>query len=143
MKISLIRTCLMVGSILIMGVVANAQVSQQYRAEVPVDFHANGKAYAAGDYSIGPLGTHSSQGALALLEKKTGKMRIIGLASASLGVGPSEEKGKLVFLKSGDRYTLSEVITPTFGMKMKRTTTDVRIAKNRAAKPETAAINLH
>ncbi len=125
----------MVGSVLILGVVGNAQISQQYRAEVPFDFHANGKAYAAGDYSIGPMASHSSQGALALRERKTGKMRILGLVMSSLR---SREDAKLVFLKSDGRYTLSEVITPTFGMKMRRTKTDVRIAKT--TKPETVAI---
>ena len=135
MKKLVIKAGLMVGSLLIFGMAANAQ--NQYRAEIPFDFHAAGKAYTAGGYSVDRIGGNGP--VWAIRDRKTGKARLLGQAMPS---GASrEESGKLIFLKSDGQYTLSEIVTPSFAMKLKKTKTDVRIAGS-AAKMETVAINL-
>ena len=137
MKKLLIQAGLTVSSLLIFGVAANAQV--QYRAEIPFDFNAAGKAYTAGGYSVGQISSGGS--ALVIRERKTGKARVLGQAMPN---GSSRDwHGKLIFLKADGVYTLSQIITPSFEMKLKKTKTDVRMAGSSAAKMETVAINLH
>ena len=101
--------------LLVMAVVigANAQASQQYRAEVPFDFEAGGKQYAAGKYSVGPL-----SGAIAIRSLETGNMRLLGV-SALAGTNDWINPGTLDFHKVNGRYTLSRISTPTFQMEMK------------------------
>ena len=141
MKRLLLQTCLMVGSVLILGAAANAQISQQYRADIPFDFSAAGSTWTAGKYKVLPVGPHSSIGALAILDVKKGKMKLLG--QATLGRENRDRSSKLVFVKRDGRYTLSEIVTPTFAIKMKGTETSVRVAGRQAADLETVAINLH
>jgi len=136
MKKLLVKAGLMVGSLLIFGMAANAQ--NQYRAEIPFDFHAAGKAYTAGGYSVDRIGSDGS--AWLIRERKTGKARLLGTAMPS--DAGRDGSGKLIFLKSDGQYTLSEIVTPSFAMKLKKTKTDVRVAGS-AAKMETVAILLH
>jgi hypothetical protein len=132
----LIKAGLMVGSLLIFGVAANAQ--SQYRAEIPFDFNAAGKAHTAGDYLVGPIGANSP--VVAIRDRKSKKLNLLG--QARNGSGRWDGTGKLIFLKADGVYTLSQIVTPSFEMKLKKTMTDVRMAGS-AVKEETVAINLH
>jgi len=130
---------LVVGSVLILGVSANAQIFQQYRAEIPFDFHAGGATYQAGEYRLVPLRTDSAQSAIRLQDVKNRKSRLLG--PVTLGTTSWNVKGKLLFVKADGHYTLSEIVTPTFEMKMKSAETSV--AGKQAADLKTVAINLH
>lgn len=140
MKSLLLKAGIMAGLMLMLSVAGNAQLSQQYRAQVPFDFQAKGVSYSAGEYSLGPMSTNSSSGAVAIRNRKSGKMRVIG--QTQLGGDARAETGKLIFVKANGIYTLSQIVTPTFELKMKATSTDVRIAKNRPEKRETVAVDL-
>lgn len=96
----------------------NAQVSQQYRADVPFSFEANGKHYAAGEYSVGPLSQISSPGVIAIRDMRTGNARLLG-ATTVQGDNNWDTPGRLIFLKINGRHTLSQISTATFKMKMK------------------------
>ena len=137
MKKLLVNAGLTVTSLLIFGVAANAQI--QYRADIPFDFEVAGKAWTAGAYSLGQI---SSGGpALVIRDRKTGKSRVLG---QSMPRSESRDShGKLIFLKADGVYTLSQIVTPSFEMKLKKTKTDVTMAGGSAAKKETVAINLH
>ena len=130
---------LVVGSVLILGVSANAQIFQQYRAEIPFDFHAGGATYQAGEYRLVPLRTDSAQSAIRLQDVKNRKSRLLG--PVTLGTTSWNVKGKLLFVKADGHYTLSEIVTPTFEMKMKSAKPSV--AGKQAADLKTVAINLH
>jgi hypothetical protein len=130
---------LVVGSVLILGVSANAQIFQQYRAEIPFDFHAGGATYQAGEYRLVPLRTESAQSAIRLQDVKNRKSRLLG--PVVLGTISWDVKGKLIFVKADGHYTLSEIVTPTFAIRMKNTETSV--AAKPAADLKTVAINLH
>jgi hypothetical protein len=136
MKKQLIQAGLTVSSLLIFGIAANAQ--SQYRADIPFDFEAAGKAWTAGVYSVGQI---SSGGpALVIRDRKTGKSKVLG---QSMPRSESRDShGKLIFLKADGVYTLSQIVTPSFEMKLRKTKTDVRMAGS-SAKKETVAINLH
>ena len=127
----------MVSSLMIFGIAANAQ--SQYRAEIPFDFHAAGAVWTAGGYMVGPIG--SSSQVVAIRSRNTKKVRILG--SSRGGSDRWDGKGKLIFLKTDAGYTLSEIVTPSFAMKLKKTKTDVKMAGDPAAKLETVAIVLH
>lgn len=101
------------GLVLGLGVAAvSAQVSTQYRANIPFDFKAKGVEFAAGTYTVGPLSANSSASALALRNKETGNTKILGVMQA-LGDGKGNT-GTLRFTRVGDHYVLAEIITPTF-----------------------------
>lgn len=139
MKNIILRTCLVVGFALVSGVAAIAQQSQHYRAEIPFDFAAGNKVFESGSYTVRPLGVTSNSGAVAIQSNETGKGQMLGLAG--MGGTSSKAEAKLVFTKWDNRYVLAEIITPTFGMKMKRTRNDARLAQN--FKPETVVIILN
>lgn len=140
MKNIILQACLVVGLALVSGVAANAQLSQQYRAEIPFDFTVDNKAFDSGTYSLEPVAPSSSSGAIALRSRKTGKAKMLGLAG--IGGDSSRETGKLIFHKWNGQYVLAEIITPTFGMRMKRKQTGVRlVAQN--VKPETVVVALN
>ena len=98
--------------VLAVSIVANAQVDQQYRAEIPFDFDAAGKHYAAGTYAVGPL---SSSGAVAIRSMENGKMRVLGL-NVIPGNNDWDNPGTLTFQKVGGRHQLRQISTATFKM---------------------------
>lgn len=137
----LVKTGILAGFVLMLSVVGNAQLSQQYRAEVPFDFQVKGVVYAAGSYAVGPVSSQSSSGALAILERKSGKMQLLGITQL-LGASVGADPGKLVFVKANGTYTLRRIITPTFEIKMKAKGSDARMADSGAKKMETVAVAL-
>ena len=113
----------------------NAQANSQYRAEVPFSFEANGKHYAAGQYAVGPLSQMSVPGAIAITNVGNGKAAILGINSLQGDVNWNKP-GQLTFVKENGRYTLRDISTATFSMKMKA-------SKSRTTElAEVVAINL-
>ena len=96
----------------------NAQANQQYRAEVPFSFEANGKHYAAGQYAVGPLSQMSVPGAIAIRNVESGNAAVLGINSLHGDVN-WDKPGRLTFVKQNGRYTLKDISTATFTMKMK------------------------
>ncbi len=137
MKKLLVKASLMVGSVLMLGVAANAQM--QYRAEIPFDFQAAGKVFTAGGYSVGQVS--SGGAALVIRDRKSGRLTLLG--HANLGGDGWRNTGKLIFIKADDRYTLTEIVTPSFAMKLKGTSTNVKMASDRKPKQENVAVKLH
>ena len=127
----------MMSSLLIFGIAANAQ--DQYRAEIPFDFQAAGVTHKAGEYSVGRISPATP--VLVIRNRKSTKSIMLG--HANLGGVSRDANGKLIFLKADGRYTLSEIKTPSFAMKLRKTKTDVRMAGGSTPKMETVAINLH
>ena len=131
---------LLAGFVLMLGIVGQAQVSQHYRAQVPFDFQVNDVSYSAGDYSVGRLSSNTNTGALGIRDRKTGKLQIIG--QARLGSEAIVANSKLVFVRERGGYTLSEIVTPSFELKLNPTKTRLRISKNTSAADNTVAIAL-
>ena len=119
----------------------NAQVNQQYRADIPFSFEANGKQYAAGEYTVGPLSQVSSPGGIAIRNLDTGKARLLGVTSQN-GNSDWETPGRLIFLKVDGRHTLSQISTASFQMKMKvQKTRSAELAKG-GSDPAIVAVDL-
>ena len=137
MKKIFVQTSLMVVAVLAIAVAANAQVSQKYRAEIPFNFDAGGAQHQAGTYVVGPI-----SGALSIRSLKSGKVRMLGLIQQA-GDNNWDKPGTLTFVKSNGAYALSEISTPTFQMKMKRTRTDVREVAGSKPSVEIVTINLN
>ncbi len=137
MKSLLVKAGVLAGLMLMLGIAGNAQSSQQYRAQIPFDFQVKGVSYTAGAFSVGPV---TNSGALAILDRKSGKMQVLGITQ--LGGERSADTSKLIFVKANGSYTLSRIVTPTFEFKMKATWADARMAKNASEKKETVAVDL-
>ena len=106
------------------AVSAQAQSSTRYRADIPFDFSANGAEMKTGNYTVGPLSSISSEGPL-VIQSRDGKATRI-LAGSLHGQATRNGEAKLIFVKTGNSYALSEVLTPDYGAKMKKTKTNVR-----------------
>ena len=118
-----------------------AQGSQQYRADIPFSFEVNGKQHAAGEYIVGAMSQVSAPGAIALRNLKSGRAQVLGVTSQQGDIG-WDNPGKLTFLKTDGRYTLSQISTATFKMKMKvQKARNSELAKE-ASDPAVVAIDL-
>src|SRR3954466_16236449 len=140
MKNILRVTLFAVGVLWAFGATGNAQVSQQYAANVPFDFSVGNKLMKAGDYRISPAAGDSNQRTLILTDRNTGKAVVIG--QATLGSSLSNEGGKLVFGKSGDQWVLEEIKTSRFELMLHGSrSNDSNVAEaKKAADTRTVAI---
>jgi hypothetical protein len=137
----IIQGCSLIGLVIILGVVSvSAQMSTQYRAEIPFDFSVGNDNFAAGSYSIGPTSWNSSNGSLLLRNRKTSKSRLLGFIQIA-GDGRGQN-GKMYFINVSGRYNLSEIVTPTFVKKVKVVRTDTQLAKSAASPPKAVAVKL-
>jgi len=108
--------------------------STRYRGTIPFDFTARGKKMKAGDYNLRALG-----GGL-LMQQRSGKSTVI-LGPAGNGNAKTGDKGKLIFVRNGASYALTEVATPAFNLKLKHTATSVNVAMSNS-KPEIVEVSL-
>ncbi len=135
-KIGLVSLFMAVATV----VSAQAQVSQIYRAEIPFDFSVNGVEFKAGSYSIRMLNSNTNSGPVILQGRTGGDHRI--LSSGSGGSRSKGNEGKLVFVQIGTSYSLKEVLTPTFGTKLRirNTVTDAERLAMSGTKTATVAL---
>jgi len=137
MKKILMQICLTVGLVMGLIISAQAQMRTEYRAHVPFDFKVGGQTFQAGDYVLGLM----NQTALTIRDMKSGNAKFISIM-------PRENNerlnvSKLVFNRYGDRYYLSEMITPTLGAEFRRTKNEVMIAEKQKSKSETMSVKLN
>ena len=137
MKKILMQICLTVGLVMGLIISAQAQMRTEYRAHVPFDFKVGGQTFQAGDYVLGLM----NPTALTIRDMKSGNAKFISIM-------PRENNerlnvSKLVFNRYGDRYYLSEMITPTLGAEFRKTKNEVLIAEKQKSKSETVAVNLN
>lgn len=141
MQKTIIKGCSLLGLVIVLGVVSvSAQMSTQYRAEIPFDFSVGNDSFAAGSYSVGPTSWDSSNGGLVLRNRITSKSRLLGIIQIP-GDGRSQN-GKMYFINAGGRYNLSEIVTPTFVKKVKVARTDAQLATSAASAPKAVAVKL-
>jgi hypothetical protein len=120
--------------IAVLAAVASYGQSTQYRGTIPFDFTARGRKMKAGDYNLRAL-----SGGL-LMQQRSGKSSVI-LGPASNRSAGAGDKGKLIFVRDGDSYALTEVATPVFSLKLKHTATSVNVAMSNS-KPEIVEVSL-
>lgn len=141
MKVTIIRSTIMLLAVLAISVSIKAQSPQQYSAEIPFNFEARGEQHPAGKYRLASVSV-SSPGAIALREMQSGNVRILGV-SADLGTHNWDNPGTLTFLKVDGKYRLSEISTATFKLRMKATKTAVRDVGTIASTQKVVKINLN
>lgn len=112
---------------LLTAAAAVGQVPRQYRAQIPFDFTVNGRDYKAGEYLVRPVNSDSGSLAIALTDRRTGKGRVIGLASA-LALH-NRRNGTLIFSDAGGRYSLLRMDMPTFDLKIRKAAAPLRAGK--------------
>lgn len=105
---------------------ARAQAPSKVEVNIPFEFSAGTKTLPAGVYSIKRL-----SGNYLTLRSSDGKSSVI--LNAPLNLTSTADKGeRLVFMKSGDEYYLSEIwLTADAGrelVKPRRTRNEIRIA---------------
>jgi len=108
---------LAVGMLWVLGATGNAQVSRQYSVHVPFDFVVGDKLMKSGDYLIAPVSGTTNQRAILLEDRDSGRANVIG--QAAIASSNSIKKGRMVFAKQDDRWTLSEITTNGFELRLK------------------------
>lgn len=131
----------LVGLVMVFGAASVfAQLSTQYKADIPFDFSARNAAFAAGEYRVGPANSNSGTLAIWLLNKETGEQKMVGMAQA--GANTRKGNAKLIFHRQNGQYALRSISTPDYGMELRRTKTEVRIVKAGGTKADVVAVNL-
>ncbi|PYS86139.1 MAG: hypothetical protein DMF62_16930 [Acidobacteria bacterium] len=141
MKKLLIQGLLAATFALFVTVFVSAQSATRYRVNIPFDFQAHGVNYAAGDYLIGPLDSVVNKSSLAIRSVESRKTRLLGFTTLVGGVRPGN--GKMVFAKADGLYTLAEISTPSFALKIDPTKGNYGIGKVGASMPEVVSLNLN
>ena len=129
----------LVGFVMFLGA-ASTYAQTQYRAHIPFDFSTRDKVYKAGEYTLGPASGAINYSAIMLTNKENGEAAF--LRGASMAPDPQARKGKLVFAVTDGAYVLTDIETPNWNLKMKRTVTRVKLVKGKAPKTSTVSIYL-
>ena len=120
----------------------SAQMTQQYRAEIPFDFSIGNRDMKAGNYALGFFNSESSIPVLGIMNRESGQAKAIKPVVRS-GYD-RDTKAVLKFVRSGEHYDLAEVVAPDFNMKLKKTWSDVRqVTKNAGSDSETVSIYIY
>ena len=135
----IIRSFIFIGSVLTFGLVANAQLSTQYVAEIPFDFQVKDKAFKAGTYRLEPLLGNTSVAAVALKGETDNSVEVIGVTQLRSDSGNS---GKLIFLNQNGQHMLESIATPTIAMRFRAAQSSKRARVLTGPKPEIVAIDL-
>jgi hypothetical protein len=133
-----VRSLMFIGIVLTLGIVANAQLSTQYVAEIPFDFQVKDQTFKAGTYRLAPVGGNSSVAAIALRGQADNSMSVIGVTQL---YGDNGGPGKLIFVKQNGQHMLQRIATATITMRFK-TAPSSKLAANKAPKPEIVAVDL-
>jgi len=136
MKRIRIRMLFLTLTIVIAGMAAVSSYGQStnYRGTVAFDFTARGKKMKAGDYNLRAIG-----GGL-VMQQRNGKSAVI-LGIAANRSSNTSDKGKIIFVRNGDSYTLTEIATPAYNLKLKHTETSVNVAMSNS-KPKIVEVSL-
>lgn len=137
MRKIIVSTLSMVGLVFILGA-ASAYAQTQYRAHIPFDFSTKDKVFKAGDYSVGPASGSINYSAIMLTSREDGKASF--LRGAAMGADPQARKGKLIFAVTNGEYVLTDIQTPNWNLKMKRTVTRVNLVKGKT--PATTIVSV-
>ena len=133
-----VRSSMFIGIVLTLGIVANAQLSTQYVAEIPFDFQVKDQTFKAGTYRLAPVGGNSSVAAIALRAQTDNSMSVIGVTQLS---SDNSGPGKLIFVKQNGQHMLQRIATSTITMRFK-TAPSSKLAVNTAPKSEIVAVDL-
>jgi hypothetical protein len=116
----------------VFSVTGNAQLTRRYSAKIPFDFSVGKKQFKAGDYTIGPVGALTSAGFLALTDRSTGKVQLIG--QVSLNKDEPQLAGTIQFVKAGDEWVLRSIETGSFSFEQRNVDRgQPKIASNRGS----------
>ena len=115
MKNRIMQLFLLLG--LVFGVSSLARATSPYHLNVPFDFTVNGKLMKAGNYEI-QFGIAASSAGSFLIRSADGKNAAL-VTPAATRQFPKEMKDiNVVFEKSGDAYSLSEVYSPRISVEL-------------------------
>lgn len=132
MKRFILTMFIAVGTLAVFSATGNAQVTRRYSANIPFDFSVGKKQFKAGEYTIGPLGVQTSADFLALTERSTGKVQLIG--QTIIDRYDTDLKGKLDFVNTGDGWVLNSIETGTFSFQVRGGNSEVlKIASTRGS----------
>jgi|SRR6478672_7066198 len=132
MKRFILTIFLAFGAMAVFSVTGNAQLTRRYSAKIPFDFSVGKKQFKAGDYTIGPVGALTSAGFLALTDRSTGKVQLIG--QVSLNKDEPQLAGTIQFVKAGDEWVLRSIETGSFSFEQRNVDRgQPKIASNRGS----------
>ena len=143
MKKIILQLCMAAGLVVAASATGYSQLTQTYRAQIPFDFNVKSSSMKAGEYQLRPITSGSGIGALQLVDVSHNKARLLGVIKPGEGQWNADEnKGRLIFVRDGDQYTLSAIETATFQMRMPKVTASAQVLTKNAASPSTVSVAL-
>lgn len=143
MKKLILQLCIAAGLVVTASATGYSQISQSYRAHIPFDFTVKSSTMKAGDYRITPILNGTGIGALQLIDVSHNKSRLLGLVKPGEARWDADsDKGRMVFVRDGDQYTLSGIETSTFQVRMPKVTASAQVLTKNAASPNTVSVAL-
>ena len=110
MKTQTLRTLTMFGLVLILTAVSvGAQSEGSGVLNIPFDFTVQGKTLPAGKYTIEP--NRRDYDKVWVVRSKDGGTSVL-FATSRVQSSETQESAKLIFLRYGDQYFLSQIWTP-------------------------------
>ncbi len=132
MKKTLLQICSVVGLVILLTVVTQAQT--QYRANIPFDFSIGQKNFKAGEYSVGWLTPNADSKVIVIRDAKGRNSYAIMPAIAS----SKTETAALTFNRYADKYFLAKINTPAFKVELLKG--EEMLGQNSKASEETVAL---
>lgn len=143
MKKLILQLCIAAGLVVTASATGYSQISQTYRAHIPFDFSVKNGSMKAGDYQLKPITSGSGVGALQLVDVSHNRSRLLGVVKPGEAAWNADQnKGRLIFVRDGDQYTLSAIETSTFQMRMPKVTASAQVLTKNAASPSTVSVAL-
>ena len=122
MKKQILTSLLIVAALIGLNTVARAQSQRKWTGNVPFEFTAGGKTFAAGDYVVKIVNPSSDRPVLVVQNAKTRESVIV---QATSGTGKASDDATLQFRRYGDSYFFAVV-------QLAGESTNLTIAKSKA-----------
>ncbi|MBV9215537.1 MAG: hypothetical protein JO053_05120 [Acidobacteria bacterium] len=143
MKKNIVTTIVIATFVALISVIAvSAQVSSRLSVNVPFDFYANGRVFAAGSYTLESISPHNSTATLKLSGEKNAEIAILMLQRDA----DTKVFGDAVvsFNRYGDAYYLAGVSNPNerFAAHAIQSRSEKNLAKAAPAQKATVAVKI-
>lgn len=141
MKKKILAICsVLVFTVLLTVVSAQAQVRGVYRANIPFDFTVGNKTYEKGDY-IFKLKSPNYLATILTIKSKKGREMLVS-AVVKNGSTSKNNKTSLVFNRLYNKYVLKKIVAPEFGFNAPKSKVLARLTRNNRKKLDTISIDL-
>ena len=122
---------------------ASAQCSPALRADIPFDFSVNDKQFKRGKYTLETAGCSHATPFVILRDAEGKSLGIVNRVATEIDSPKAPDQGRLVFVRYGDSYFLSEVRDPLgrYSFRVRPGTVEDLLARSTKQTPVTVQLD--